>query len=71
MKLSGNTVPITGGGTGLGLAMARSFLELGNDVFVCGRRQEKLDEASRALPGLRTVRCDVSDEGDRRSFPFP
>jgi len=66
MKLSGNTILITGGGTGLGFAMARSFLGLGNEVFICGRRQEKLDEARRAAPGLRTLRCDVSEPDDRK-----
>jgi uncharacterized oxidoreductase len=64
MKLSGNTVLITGGGTGIGLALARSFLEAGSEVVACGRRQSKLAEAKEKLPELHTIACDVSlDEG--------
>jgi uncharacterized oxidoreductase len=66
MKLSGNTILITGGGTGIGLALAGAFAERGNTVAICGRRQEKLDEACRLYPGLRAYRCDVSDAGDRQ-----
>jgi uncharacterized oxidoreductase len=66
MKLTNNTLLITGGGTGIGLAMASAFLERGNQVLICGRRTEKLKDARRALPGLQTYRCDVSDAGDQQ-----
>lgn len=65
MKLSGNTILITGGATGIGLAMAASFLELGNQVLICGRRQDKLDAASKQHPKLRAYRCDISKSEDR------
>ena len=68
MNLTGNTLLITGGATGIGLGMARAFLERGNRVAVCGRRQEKLDQAASALPGLRGYRCDVSDAEERRAL---
>ena len=50
MKISGNTVLITGGATGIGYAMAESFLEAGNEVIICGRRKERLLEAQKKHP---------------------
>lgn len=68
MNLTGNTILITGGATGIGLAMAEMFLAKGNRVAVCGRRQKKLDEASRLLPALKTVCCDVSSAEQRQQL---
>src|ERR1700722_5812836 len=65
MKHSDNTILITGGATGIGLALAVRFLKKGNEVIICGRRQEKLDEAKRKYPGLHTCHCDVSQESER------
>jgi uncharacterized oxidoreductase len=39
METKGNTILITGGATGIGLALAEEFLSLGNEVIVCGRRE--------------------------------
>lgn len=47
MKLTGNTILVTGGASGIGLAFAERFLKEGNKVIIVGRRQEKLDEAKR------------------------
>jgi NAD(P)-dependent dehydrogenase (short-subunit alcohol dehydrogenase family) len=57
---------ITGGGTGLGKAMARRFLELGAAVYICGRRREVLTQAvtelSQIAPGrIHSLPCDVRD----------
>lgn len=65
MKLSGNTILITGGASGIGLAFAEQFLKEGNEVIVVGRREEKLAEAKRKYPQLHTKVCDVSVEQDR------
>jgi len=65
MKLSGNTILITGGASGIGLAFAEQFLKDGNEVIVVGRREEKLAEAKRKYPQLHTKVCDVSVEQDR------
>ncbi len=66
MKLSGNTILITGGATGIGFALAKQFAQRGNTVIICGRRSEKLEAAKQAVPGLHTFTCDVSKpEGQR------
>lgn len=65
MKLDGNTVLITGGATGIGLAIAERFLAAGSQVIVCGRRQEKLDEAKAKHPRLHTMAIDVATADDR------
>ena len=61
MKLSGNTILVTGGSTGIGLAFAKKFVELGNEVIITGRSQTKLDAATKAEPRLQTEQCDASD----------
>jgi uncharacterized oxidoreductase len=68
MKHSNNTILITGGATGIGLALAVRFLKNGNEVIVCGRRQERLDEAKKGYPGLHIRHCDVSHEFERVQF---
>lgn len=65
MRLSGNTVLITGGATGIGYAMAEAFLEAGSTVVICGRRANQLLEAHAKRPELHTPVCDVSKEEDR------
>jgi uncharacterized oxidoreductase len=61
MELTGHTILITGGGTGIGLAFARKFVELGNEVIIIGRRQSKLDEAKAQLPMIHTFQSDVAN----------
>lgn len=61
MKLQGKTVLITGGTSGIGLEMARQLVERGNAVAVTGRDPRKLEQARRALPGLKVFESDVSD----------
>jgi uncharacterized oxidoreductase len=68
MEISGNTVLITGGATGIGYAMVESFLEVGNEVIICGRREERLLKAQKKHPELYIKVCDVADEVDRRTL---
>jgi uncharacterized oxidoreductase len=65
MKLSGNTILITGGASGIGLAFAERFLKEGNKVIVVGRRIEKLQEVKEKYPELIIRGCDVSIKEDR------
>lgn len=64
MKTSGNTILITGGGSGIGEALAHRFHDAGNTVIVAGRRQEALDAAVVGRPNMHGVTLDVeSAEG--------
>ena len=65
MKIEGHTILITGGGTGIGLAIAEAFLEKGNTVFICGRRESKLIEARKKYPKLHFKDCDLSKKNER------
>jgi len=64
--LKGKRILVTGGGSGLGAAMGRRFLELGAELIICGRRLELLETTAsemRRSPGgkVTTIRCDIRD----------
>ncbi|HWQ79236.1 MAG TPA: SDR family NAD(P)-dependent oxidoreductase [Anaerovoracaceae bacterium] len=68
MKLSSNTVLITGGATGIGFALAEEFLAAGSKVLICGRREARLEEAQRKHPEILYKVCDVSDQNGREDL---
>jgi uncharacterized oxidoreductase len=68
MKLTGNTIFITGGGSGIGLALARRFSERDNTVIICGRRAEVLGEVKEQFPAIHTHVCDLAEPGARENM---
>jgi len=68
LKLSGNSVLITGGATGIGLALAQALVVNGNSVAICGRTRRRLLAAKRGIPELQVKVCDVSRPRSRQDL---
>ena len=68
MKPSGNTILLTGGGSGIGRELARRWHDLGNTVIVAGRSQPTLDETADGHANIHTATVDVADAEDIARF---
>lgn len=61
MKMTGNTILITGGGSGIGQALAHRFHDLGNTVIIAGRRQEALQQTISGRDRMHALPLDIED----------
>src|SRR5580692_7107967 len=61
MNLTGNTIFITGGGSGIGRGLAEELHKRGNKVIVSGRRKSRLASVAKANPGIESVELDIAD----------
>jgi uncharacterized oxidoreductase len=68
MNITENTILITGGGSGIGRALAEAFHQLGNHVIIAGRRQQFLDDTTAANPGISSALLDIENPASIRTL---
>ncbi|MBD3730308.1 MAG: SDR family oxidoreductase [Sphingomonadales bacterium] len=68
MKTSGNTILVTGGGSGIGRELAQRWHDMGNVVIVAGRSEGSLRETAAGRANMHIMRLDIADPADIARF---
>ena len=68
MQSSGNTILVTGGASGIGLALTKRFVNRGDAVIICGRREDRLADVKREFPDIHTIVTDVASAAEREEL---
>lgn len=64
MQITGHTILITGGASGIGLALTKNFIQYNNEVIVIGRDEQKLNRLKTQYPSIITYLCNVGLDAD-------
>ncbi len=68
MNITNSKILITGGASGIGLGLTERFIEDGNTVIICGRRESVLKEVVDKFPTVITKVCDLSQYSRRQNL---
>jgi uncharacterized oxidoreductase len=68
MQITANTILITGGTSGIGLAFAKEFVHLQNEVIICGRREKRLEAIKEKFPRIIPRVCDITNTAEREAL---
>jgi len=68
MRIINNTILITGGGSGIGLSLARAFSRHENTVIICGRNPVKLEAVQKQDPRIITFICDITNDQEQQNL---
>ncbi len=68
MNLSGNTILVTGGGSGIGLEFTRNLAKRSNKILICGRNLDKLKAVQKKLPSVDYFQCNLANDQEQQKL---